>query len=1034
MDNSFSSGSSHQTNGSPFSQRDVVETVRNLRRARLPHQILGANDVLRLGVWNVCSVARRARGEVMVDDLEKYGVDVACLTESHMPGEGGPVRFVGSNGVRQMYFTAQSEGVGGVGLALTDRAERALVQEPKYVNHRLKSATFQQQIGMLTVIICYAPTNPSSEVVKDEFYDQLDSLISSVPNNHYLVVAGDLNAEVGSNRRGWERVLGNFGRGTINDNGTRMLSLASYHGLKAMNTYFQHKAVHSVTWNSNAGNAAKMLDYVLVRGRFFTSVHDVRVRRGTALPTDHELVVVTLKLHLLARPKKRFKQRKFDVQRLGDHAVRQDFLAKLQPKLPQPTELPLDVDDSWKRVHDALNDAGAEAVGYFKPTKKQRIISACTVELSARKRAASSVVERRATGKLLRRSLDRDERAYWRSIAAEMEETHLAGNSKILFKVLKRVMGRVGGVSETILDNNGETIKDGSKRMERWVDHFRSLLNKEPPAALDPDLVEAADGATVDDAIESAPPTDQEIRKAIESLKAGKAAGPDGVPPEFYKIGKEELVPVIREILKKVWEAKRAPKGWQIGDLRPVFKKGDARCCANYRGIMLLPIIGKIVSLIILRRICGVLDSRCQESQSGFRQGRGTVDNIFNLRQILERRHKWSQETLVAFLDYSAAFDSVDRASLWLLLKVAGVPEGLVCLIRQMYDDSQCTVGVYGESSLPFDVKTGVRQGDVLSPLLFLQAVDWIMCRATLDTDGVSAGVDVRVSHLEYADDVAVLASSLHVLQAHVDRIKDRSELLGLKLNAKKCEYIASHRVDGDLLLNGLALKRVPHFCYLGSVIDPKGDPSAEIASRVGKATGVFKSLETKLWGRREIVAKLKIRLYDSLILAVLLYGVEATPLRDRDVDALAVFENRCLRKIFGIHWEDDVSSEQLLRRAGRVDGNAVIQPLGQRLRNFRLRWLGHLSRMRGDRLPRVIFYAAPLELKQWERFRIDNGWKRRPGGQCTTWQDLVESDLRSFIRIYQHGNFKWAQAVISLSENRAGWRQIVRDLKWPVA
>ena len=132
-------------------------------------------------------------------------------------------------------------------------------------------------------------------------------------------------------------------------------------------------------------------------------------------------------------------------------------------------------------------------------------------------------------------------------------------------------------------------------------------------------------------------------------------------------------------------------------------------------------------------------------------------------------------------------------------------------------------------------------------------------------------------------------------------------------------------------------------------------------------------------------------------MLSVLLYGVEATPLRDSDVDRLAVFESRCLRKILGISWDQHVSTEELLRRAGRVDGKGAILPLGRRLRNFRLRWLGHLSRMRGERLPRLLFYAAPKELKSWKRFRVDNGWKRRPGGQRQTWQRLVESDLDTF-------------------------------------
>ena len=89
-------------------------------------------------------------------------------------------------------------------------------------------------------------------------------------------------------------------------------------------------------------------------------------------------------------------------------------------------------------------------------------------------------------------------------------------------------------------------------------------------------------------------------------------------------------------------------------------------------------------------------------------------------------------------------------------------------------------------------------------------------------------------------------------------------------------------------MLNGVAMKRVPQFCYLGSVITPDGDASAEIANRIGKATGVFKTMDTALWGRREIPASLKVRLFDSLILAILLYGVEATPLRVADTRALA--------------------------------------------------------------------------------------------------------------------------------------------------
>ena len=343
-----------------------------------------------------------------------------------------------------------------------------------------------------------------------------------------------MNAEVGHDRTGWERVIGKFGSGTINDNGTRLLSLATNHGLKVTNSFFQHKRAHTITWNSNAGNASKTLDFLLVRGRFFTSVHDVRVRRGTGLPSDHELVIAKLQLHLVSRKKNSARQRKFDVQRLNDFAVQQDFKSIVRRQLPLPAALPPQADAAWSKVQQALNDAGVAAVGFCKPSRKRRIISARTVDLAERKRAVSTTEARKRLGKLLRYSLDNDERAYWRSIAAEMEDAHLSGNSKKLFAVLKRVMGRKNGVSDTILDGNGEIITDDAQKLDRWAEHFRHLLNKEAPDALDQDLVAAAATATADGSIETGPPTAVEIRRAIESLKPGKAAGPDNHPPEFF--------------------------------------------------------------------------------------------------------------------------------------------------------------------------------------------------------------------------------------------------------------------------------------------------------------------------------------------------------------------------------------------------------------------------------------------------------------------------------------------------------------------
>ena len=145
-------------------------------------------------------------------------------------------------------------------------------------------------------------------------------------------------------------------------------------------------------------------------------------------------------------------------------------------------------------------------------------------------------------------------------------------------------------------------------------------------------------------------------------------------------------------------------------------KKGDKKRCGNYRGIAILPIVCKIMSIIVLSRVVKVLDEKTPESQAGFRAGRSTIEQILFLRQVLERRYEHKKETVIAFLDFSKAFDSIDRTALWNLLRIAGVPKLFVDMIQCMYEETICRVKAYGKLGEAFKVGTGVRQGDVLSP------------------------------------------------------------------------------------------------------------------------------------------------------------------------------------------------------------------------------------------------------------------------------------------------------------------------------
>jgi hypothetical protein len=146
---------------------------------------------------------------------------------------------------------------------------------------------------------------------------------------------------------------------------------------------------------------------------------------------------------------------------------------------------------------------------------------------------------------------------------------------------------------------------------------------------------------------------------------------------------------------------------------------------------------GKVLSRIILERIKNIVDPKLKDEQAGFRQNRSCTDQIATLRIFAEQSIEWNSAFYITFVDYEKIFDSLDRETLWKLLKHYGVPEKVTNLLRR-HEKMSCRIIHEGQFTEPFEVETGVRQGSLLSPFLFQLAVDWIM-RTT--TEGGGKGV-----------------------------------------------------------------------------------------------------------------------------------------------------------------------------------------------------------------------------------------------------------------------------------------------------
>jgi len=610
---------------------------------------------------------------------------------------------------------------------------------------------------------------------------------------------------------------------------------------------------------------------------------------------------------------------------------------------------------------------------------------------------ARKEVEYTAKNKEVKKSARRDKRAFFDLLAGEAETAAARGDIAALHKITARLCGTRRTSPAVVKGLNGESLTTEGEQAKRWFEHFQGVLNQPYP---DNPLMPAP--AQEDLEIDIGAPTRKEIGDAILSLRNGKAAGIDAIHAEMLKADLYSSVSVLCPLFHKVWDREEIPEDWSKGLIVKVPKKGDLTVCDSWRGITLLPIPSKVFCRVILNRMAVSLDKKLREEQAGFRRGRGCIDQIFALRNIVEQCLEWNAPLFINFVDFKKAFDSVHRESLWAVMRHYGVPQKVVSLIALFYERFECGVIVGHSISDFFGIKTGVRQGCILSPLLFLVLIDYVM---RITNDGLSGGVRWRtfpkteyLEDLDFADDLALLACTESRIREKTSKLWRTGKRVGLEINADKTELMCINTSpNAPLNVGSKELSCVDNFTYLGSVISREESALKDTKSRLGKARGAFVKLRP-VWRSSSYSIQTKTRLYNSIVKTVLLYGSERWRVVDLDFQKLDAFHNGCLRKICRIFWPRVITNEDLY-----VKTNS--EPMRRTVQKRRLKWLGHVLRMPPERIPKVALHWTPQG-------------KRSRGRPKMTWRRAVEKELKTM-------KLTWGEAEAA-AKDRIDWRQRV--------
>jgi hypothetical protein len=283
----------------------------------------------------------------------------------------------------------------------------------------------------------------------------------------------------------------------------------------------------------------------------------------------------------------------------------------------------------------------------------------------------------------------------------------------------------------------------------------------------------------------------------------------------------------IYDLILKIWKNERIPEEWTEGIICPIFKKGDRRLCNN-RPITLLNTVYKIFAILLHNRIYIEVEHKIGEYQMGFRPNRSTIDNIFIICQIYEKCHEHNIELHNVFVDFMQAFDSVNRPMVPECLKQYKVPGKLIKLVQATLQGTRVKVKFYNDMIEQFEITSGVKQGDLLSALLFSTVMDVIISKVE-----AKGNISTKLKQISaYADDIIIIGRTKQVTMDTFTKLKHAATKFNLLINENKTKYMMCTRKryrEDKLEIDNMSFESVESFKYLGSTVNQNNTIEEEI-------------------------------------------------------------------------------------------------------------------------------------------------------------------------------------------------------------
>ena len=448
------------------------------------------------------------------------------------------------------------------------------------------------------------------------------------------------------------------------------------------------------------------------------------------------------------------------------------------------------------------------------------------------------------------------------------------------------------------------------------INHFKLTLTSKSTINIPPDNREKGN---LDH-----PFTLDELKKASKILKAGKTPGIDNLSNEMLAIFVTNYPLIVLKLFNTILKSNKPIPDWSIGMITPIFKKGPKDDPSNYRGIFLLSCFGKLFMAMLNNRLMHYITEKkiLSKTQLGFLPGNRTSDaHIITYNLIRKYCHKYNSKLFSCFIDFSKAFDTIPRDILFQKLLNYGINGNFFNTIKNIYANDRACIKFKDQVSETFKINQGVRQGCVLSPILFNIFMADLPKLLDTSVSNVNMGT-TKLNCLIWADDILLFSENEQGLTEMLKSLDKYCDVNKLTINTDKTKCMIFNKTGRTIrkhfYLRNSKLEIVRSYKYLGFLFTPSGEIKSGLNDLRDRALKAFMKLKRLMGLSFNRNVQTTLYLFDSIIKPILLYASDFWGcLKLPNVNPIDILHHTVCKQVLGV--QKQTTNIGVLLELGRI-------------------------------------------------------------------------------------------------------------------